>query len=150
MCQIVRWISVLWVPLLCSSLERTNRLIPRTFFWAWRQSLRHFSPTLIHVITLLPLPRRIEYWGPYNMTRNIFQRFRGSSDISVHHRNSTGILIPPFLSETAERRPFTSTRLWCLCCNQSRELWWMNLEWLELKWGGTIDQKMVAIAWDAL
>jgi hypothetical protein len=26
----------------------------------------------------------------------------------------------------------------------------MNLEWLELKWGGTIDQKMFAIAWDAL
>jgi hypothetical protein len=26
---------------------------------------------------------------------------------------------------------FVST---CLCCNHSRELWWMNREWLELRW----------------
>jgi len=30
----------------------------------------------------------------------------------------------------------------------SRELWWMNQEWLELRWGCTIDQKLAAVCTD--
>jgi hypothetical protein len=36
------------------------------------------------------------------------------------------------------------------CCIQSREISWMDRECLELRWGRTVDKKMVAVAWDAL
>jgi hypothetical protein len=33
---------------------------------------------------------------------------------------------------------------WCLLI-ANIELWWMNQEWLELRWGNTNDQKMVTV-----
>jgi hypothetical protein len=37
----------------------------------------------------------------------------------------------------------------CVCCNHSREVWWMNREWLELR-SGAQQIKMVAVACDVL
>jgi hypothetical protein len=42
---------------------------------------------------------------------------------------------------------FLPSSLLDLCCNENRELWWMNRELLELRWGSTIDQKVAAVAW---
>jgi hypothetical protein len=30
-------------------------------------------------------------------------------------------------------------------CAETKELWWMNQEWLQLRWGGTVDQKLAAV-----
>jgi hypothetical protein len=57
-----------------------------------------------------------------------------------------------------EYNRFLPAKLMDICCQSSsqlcywmsllvsaRELWWMNQEWLELRWGHTVNQKMATV-----
>jgi hypothetical protein len=38
----------------------------------------------------------------------------------------------------------------CICCNQSRKLWWIKSGMIKTEVRSTADHKMVAVSWDAL
>jgi hypothetical protein len=50
----------------------------------------------------------------------------------------------PFLAQ------FLPALLLGVCCNQSRELWWVNRGMIITQIGNIRDQKIVVAAWDAL
>jgi hypothetical protein len=53
-------------------------------------------------------------------------------------------------NSAAISRPVISASLLFVCCNQSGELKMDKLRIIRTQMGITIDQKMVAVAWDAL